>query len=60
MFKLGERNVQLYKPSIQDMVILGNLCVRQEIQCHQCNLLMRKNISGNLWSIHGNLCFYLT
>lgn len=27
MFKLGKRNVQLYKPSIQDMVILGNLCV---------------------------------
>ena len=27
MFKLWKRNVQLYKPSIQDMVILGNLCV---------------------------------
>ena len=57
MFKLWERNVQLYKPSIQDMVILGNLCVRhKKKQRHQCNLLMRKNIYGNLWSIHGNLC----
>ena len=48
MFKLGKRNVQLYKPSIQDMVILGNLCVRhKKKQCHQCNLLI-KIINVNL------------